>query len=106
MQHEGAAQRAGAGDGDPRVRHGAVDADIESLCEKAGLGKLSKTTAQRICSELRERFEQFKRRDLYEVQLAALFLDAVFLSIRPHGPKEGVLFAWGFTERASGCCFL
>ncbi len=30
--------------------------DIESLCEKAGLGKLSKATAQRICSELRERF--------------------------------------------------
>jgi putative transposase len=73
--------------------------DIESLCEKAGLGKLSKTTAQRICSELRERFEQFKRRDLYEVQLAALFLDAVFLSVRPNGPKEGVLVAWGFTEQ-------
>ena len=38
--------------------------DIESLCEKAGLGKLSKTTASRICTELGERFEQFKRRDL------------------------------------------
>jgi putative transposase len=73
--------------------------DIESLCEKAGLGKLSKTTASRICTELRERFEQFKRRDLYEVQLAALFLDAVFLPVRPNGPKEGVLVAWGFTEQ-------
>ena len=31
--------------------------DIESLCEKAGLGKLSKSTASRICEELRERFE-------------------------------------------------
>ena len=72
--------------------------DIESLCEKAGLGKLSKTTASRICEELRERFEAFKRRDLYEVQLAALFLDAVSLSVRPNGPKEGVLVAWGFTE--------
>jgi putative transposase len=73
--------------------------DIESLCEKAGLGRLSKTTASRICTELRERFEQFKRRDLYEIQLAALFLDAVFLSVRPNGPKEGVLVAWGFTEQ-------
>ena len=73
--------------------------DIESLCEQAGLGKLSKTTAARICTELRERFEQFKRRDLYEVQLAALFLDAVFLPVRPNGPKEGVLVAWGFTEQ-------
>src|SRR5207245_6798141 len=72
--------------------------DIESLCQKAGLGKLAKSTASRICEELRERFEQFKRRDLYEVHLAALFLDAVFLSVRPDGPKEGVLVAWGFTE--------
>jgi putative transposase len=72
--------------------------DIESLCDKAGLGKLSKATAQRICSELRERFEQFKRRDLYDIRLVALFLDAVFLSVRPNGPKEGVLVAWGFTE--------
>src|SRR5919204_1838260 len=71
---------------------------VESLCEKAGLGKLSKSTASRICTELRERFEAFKRRDLYEVQLAVLFLDAVFLSVRPDGPKEGVLVAWGFTE--------
>src|SRR4051812_3427216 len=72
--------------------------DVESLCEKAGLGKLSKSTAGRICSELRERFEQFRRRDLYDVHLAALFLDAVFLSVRRDGPKEGVLVAWGFTE--------
>ena len=63
--------------------------DIESLCEKAGLGKLSKSTAQRICTELRERFEAFKRRDLYEVQLAALFLDAVFLSVRPERAQGG-----------------
>jgi putative transposase len=72
--------------------------DIESVCEEAGLGSLSKSTASRICEELRERFEAFKRRDLYNVQLAALFLDAVFLPVRPDGPKEGVLVAWGFTE--------
>jgi putative transposase len=72
--------------------------DVESLCEQAGLGKLSKSTASRICQELRERFEQFRRRDLYEIHLAALFLDAVFLSVRPDGPKEGVLVAWGFTD--------
>jgi putative transposase len=71
--------------------------DVESLCEQAGLGKLSKSTASRICGDLRGRFEAFKRRDLYDIQLAALFLDAVFLSVRPNGPKEGVLVAWGFT---------
>jgi putative transposase len=72
--------------------------DVESLCEQAGLGKLSKSTASRICEELRERFEQFKRRSLYDVHVAALFLDATFISVRPSGPKEGVLVAWGFTE--------
>jgi putative transposase len=72
--------------------------DVESLCEQAGLGKLSKSTASRICEELRDRYEQFKRRDLYDTQLVALFLDATFISVRPSGPKEGVLVAWGFTE--------
>ena len=72
--------------------------DVESLCEKAGLGKVAKSTAQRICTELRERFEQFKRRDLYDIRLVALFLDATFLAVRPEGPKEGVLIAWGFTD--------
>ena len=71
--------------------------DVESLCEKAGLGKLSKSTASRICEELRDRYEQFKRRDLYDTRLVALFLDATFISVRPSGPKEGVLVAWGFT---------
>jgi transposase-like protein len=72
--------------------------EVESLCEQAGLGRLSKSTASRIGTELRERFAAFGRRDLYDIQLAALFLDAVFLSVRPDGPKEGVLVAWGFTE--------
>ena len=48
--------------------------------------------------ELRERFEAFKRRDLYDIQLVALFLDATYLAVRPEGPKEGVPVAWGFTE--------
>jgi transposase-like protein len=72
--------------------------DVESLCEQAGLGKLSKSTASRMCEELRARFEAFKRRNLYDVNLVALFLDATFISVRPTGPKEGVLVAWGFTD--------
>jgi transposase-like protein len=72
--------------------------DVESLCEEAGLGSVSKASAARMCKELRERFEQFRRRDLYEIRLVALFLDATFLAVRPSGPKEGVLVAWGFTD--------
>ncbi len=71
--------------------------DVESLCEQAGLGKLSKSTASRMCEELKERFEAFQRRSLYDFNLVALFLDATFISVRPSGPKEGVLVAWGFT---------
>src|ERR1700735_2174830 len=72
--------------------------DVESLCEQAGLGKLSKSTASRMCEELKERFEAFRRRGLYAVRLVALFLDATFIAVRPDGPKEGVLVAWGFTD--------
>ncbi len=72
--------------------------DVESLCEQAGLGKLSKSTASRICEELKDRYAAFKRRSLYDTHLVALFLDATFISVRPSGPKEGVLVAWGFTE--------
>jgi transposase-like protein len=27
-----------------------------------------------------------------------LFLDAIYLPVRPSGPKEGVICAWGITE--------
>ena len=50
--------------------------DVESLCDQAGLGKLSKSTASRMCEELRERFDAFQRRGLYDINLVALFLDA------------------------------
>ena len=43
--------------------------DVESLCEKAGLGKVAKPTARRICTELPERYEQFNRRDRHEIRL-------------------------------------
>jgi transposase-like protein len=72
--------------------------DVESLCEQAGLGKLSRSTASRICEELKDRFERFRRRDLFEIKLVALFLDATFIAVRPDDPKEGVQVAWGFTE--------
>ena len=72
--------------------------DVESLCEEAGLGKISKSTVARICAELRERFAAFCRRSLYDVNLVVLFLDAIYLPVRPSGPKEGVICAWGITE--------
>src|SRR5437868_10014243 len=72
--------------------------DVESLCEEAGLGRTSKSTVATICAELHERFEAFKRRSLYDVKLVVLFLDAIYLPVRPSGPKEGLICAWGITE--------
>jgi putative transposase len=72
--------------------------DTESLCEEAGLGQVSKSTASRICKELRERFQAFMARDLSQIKLVALFLDAIHLPVRPSGAKEGVLCAWGIAE--------
>ena len=72
--------------------------DVESLCEEAGLGKTSRSTVARICAELHERFEAFCRHSLYGIHLVVLFLDAIYLPVRPSGPKEGVVCAWGITE--------
>lgn len=76
---------------------GLSDRDIESLMQEAGLGQVSKSTASRICRELRDRYTAFCARSLAEVDLMALFLDAIYLPTRPSGEKEGVLVAWGYT---------
>ena len=76
--------------------------DIKSLCEEAGLAKISKSTVSTICAELGERFEAFKRRSLYDVNLVVLFLDAIYLPVRPSGPEEGVICGWGITETGEG----
>jgi putative transposase len=69
--------------------------DVESLCAEAGLGQVSASSASRICQELRERYRAFRERDLSRVELVTLFLDAIYLPVRPSGAKEGVLLAWG-----------
>lgn len=69
--------------------------DVESLCEEAGLGQVSASSASRICQELRQRYRAFRARELSGVELVALFLDAIYLPVRPSGAKEGVLLAWG-----------
>jgi transposase-like protein len=76
---------------------GLSDRDIESLAAEAGLGTISRTAVSDICKELRDRYAAFRARSLGEVRLLALYLDAIFLPVRPEGPREGVLVAWGFT---------
>ncbi len=78
---------------------GLSDRDIESLMQEAGLGQVSKSTASRICRELRDRYKAFCARSLADVELLGLFLDAIYLPTRPSGEKEGVLVAWGYTTQ-------
>src|SRR5690349_2975332 len=75
---------------------GLSDRDIESLLDEAGLGHVSKTTASQVCRELRARYAAFCAKSLADIELIALFLDAVYLPTRPSGSKEGVLVAWGY----------
>ena len=76
---------------------GLSDRDIESLAREAGLGHISRTAVSTICRELRDRYRAFRARSLADVRLLSLMLDAIYLPVRPEGPKEGVLVAWGFT---------
>jgi len=76
---------------------GLSDRDIESLAEEAELGHVSKSTVSRICRELRDRYTAFCNKSLADLNVMALFLDAIYLPTRPSGQKEGVLVAWGYT---------
>jgi transposase-like protein len=75
---------------------GLSDRDIEDLAREAGLGQLSGSSVSRLCGELRDRYRAFRARSLASVRLLALFCDAIYLPVRPEGPREGVLVAWGF----------
>ena len=79
--------------------------DVESLCEEAGLGSVSKASAARMCKELRERFAAFQRRDLYEIRLVARCS-----STRPSwpcdraGPRRACWSPGGSPTPANACC--
>jgi len=73
--------------------------DVEAALEEAFDGPVvSKSTVSRICADTRERYRAWCRRRLEEHDLVYLFLDAIYLKLRPDDtPAEGVLVAWGVT---------
>ena len=73
--------------------------DVESLCEEAGLGRVSRSTASRTCKELRDRFRAFMARELSGDPARGAVLRRHLPAGPPSGAKEGVLCAWGFTEQ-------
>ncbi|MER3412286.1 MAG: IS256 family transposase [Thermoleophilia bacterium] len=73
--------------------------DIEAALEETFDEPIvSKSTVSRICEQARERYRAWCGRRLDEHDLVSLFLDAVYLKLRPDDtPAEGVLVAWGIT---------
>jgi putative transposase len=73
--------------------------DVEAALEETFGGPVvSKSTVARICASTRERYQAWCRRCLDEHDLVYLFLDAIYLKLRPDDtPAEGVLVAWGVT---------
>jgi transposase-like protein len=73
--------------------------DIEAALEETfDEPVVSKSTVSRICTDTRERYRAWCGRRLDEHDLVYLFLDAVYLKLRPDDtPAEGVLVAWGVT---------
>src|SRR3954454_22464806 len=59
---------------------------------------IGKRTVARVCQDTRERYRRWCERRLDEHDLVYLFLDALYLKLRPDDePAEGVLVAWGVT---------
>jgi putative transposase len=72
-----------------------VEAALEEVFEEP---IASKSTVSRICDDTRERYRQWCRRRLEQHDVVYLFLDAIYLKLRPEDqPAEGVLVCWGVT---------
>jgi transposase-like protein len=72
-----------------------VEAALEEVFEEP---IASKGTVSRICEDTRERYRQWCRRKLEAHDIVYLFLDAIYLKLRPDDqPSEGVLVCWGVT---------
>jgi putative transposase len=58
---------------------------------------LSRTAVSEITDRLWEDYQAFCARDLSEIDVAYLFCDAIFESLRRYGAKEAVLACWCIT---------
>ncbi len=70
--------------------------DVEDAFKDAtGESMLSRTAVSEITDRLWEDYQAFTARDLSEVEVQYLFVDAIFESLRAQGAKEALLVAWG-----------
>ena len=73
--------------------------DVEDCFKDLTTGEslLSRTAVSEITDQLWEDYRSFCERDLSEIEVEYLFVDAVYESLRRYGAKEGVLCAWCIT---------
>jgi putative transposase len=73
--------------------------DVEAaLAEALGdQAAISKSTVSSVCGQIKDEYEAWARRDLDDITLDYLFLDASFFRMHPGSPAEPVLAAWGIT---------
>lgn len=74
--------------------------DVED-CFRDATGELviSRSAVSEITDVLWEDFQAFQSRDLSDVEVEYLFVDAIYESLRRYGAKEAVLAAWCITTR-------
>ena len=73
--------------------------DVEECFRDEDTGELliSRSAVSQITDQLWDDYRAFCERDLSEIEVEYLFLDAVYESLRRYGAKEGVLAAWCIT---------
>jgi transposase-like protein len=72
--------------------------DIESLCEESRAREDLKVDRVQDLRGAARTVRGVQTPLALCVNLVVLFLDAIYLPVRPSGPKEGVICAWGITE--------
>jgi transposase-like protein len=72
--------------------------DVEDAFKDAtGELLISRSQVSEITDRLWEDYQAFCTRDLSDIAVEYLFVDAVFESLRRHGAKEALLVAWGIS---------
>ena len=74
--------------------------DIEATFrDDGGRCVLTRSAASAVCERLWDEYQAFARRDLGELDVVYLFLDAVAERLHLGQPREAVLRAWGIDSR-------
>jgi transposase-like protein len=77
--------------------------DVESLCEKAGLGKLSKSTVSRMCEELKERSRRSSAASSTTPTWWRCSSTPPMSRFAPQGPKKECWSLGDSPRKASAC---